>query len=40
MARQVLADREGLSSMQRLLIQTAMLFGESFTPKQYRDDSP
>ena len=40
MARQVLADREGLSSMQRLLIQTAMLFGESFTPKQYRDESP
>jgi glycerophosphoryl diester phosphodiesterase len=40
MARQVLAEREGLSTMQRLLIQTATLFGESFTPKQYRDDSP
>ncbi len=40
MARQVLADRKELNSMQRLLIQTASLFGEMFTPKQYRDDSP
>ena len=40
MARQVLADREKLSSVERLLIHTALLFGESFTPKQYRDDSP
>ena len=40
MARQVLADRKKLSSMQRLLIHTALLFGDSFTPKQYRDDSP
>jgi glycerophosphoryl diester phosphodiesterase len=40
MAQQVLADRKKLSSMQRLLIHTALLFGDSFTPKQYRDDSP
>ncbi|MEA1891030.1 MAG: glycerophosphodiester phosphodiesterase [Pseudomonadota bacterium] len=40
MARQVLADRKELSSVERLLIHTALLFGESFTPKQYRDDSP
>ncbi|HBE92676.1 MAG TPA: glycerophosphodiester phosphodiesterase [Gammaproteobacteria bacterium] len=40
MARQVLADRKELNSVERLLIHTALLFGQSFTPKQYRDDSP
>ncbi|MFW2438642.1 MAG: glycerophosphodiester phosphodiesterase family protein [Arenicellales bacterium] len=40
MARQVLADRNRLSSVERLLIHTALLFGESITPKQYRDESP
>jgi glycerophosphoryl diester phosphodiesterase len=40
MARQVLAERKQLSSVERLLIHTALLFGQSFTTKQYRDDSP
>jgi glycerophosphoryl diester phosphodiesterase len=40
MARQVLTERAKLSSAERLLIHTALLFGQSFTPKQYRDDSP
>jgi len=40
MARQVLADRAELSSVERLLIHTALLFGQSFTPRQYRDESP
>ena len=40
MARQVLAERKELSSVERLLIHTALLFGQSFTAKQYRDDSP
>ena len=40
MARQVLADRAEMSSVERLLIHTALLFGRTFTPKQYRDDSP
>ena len=40
MARQVLKERATMSSAERLLIHTALLFGQSFTPKQYRDDSP
>ena len=40
MARQVLADRAEMSSAERLLLHTALLFGQSFTPKEYRDDSP
>lgn len=40
MARKVLADRAKLSSVERLLIHTALLFGQSFTPRQYRDESP
>lgn len=40
MARQVLADRAEMSSVERLLIHTALLFGRTFTPKQYRDESP
>ncbi len=40
MARQVLAEREQLSTVERLLIHVALLFGQSFAPKQYRDNSP
>lgn len=40
MARQVLADRAELSSVERLLLHVATMFGESFTPRQYRDASP
>ena len=40
MARQVLADRTELSSVERLLLHVATMFGESFTPRQYRDESP
>jgi glycerophosphoryl diester phosphodiesterase len=40
MARQVLADRAELNSVERLLIHVATLFGQSFTPRQYRDESP
>ena len=40
MARHVLKERAKLSTAERLLIHTALLFGQSFTPKQYRDDSP
>ena len=40
MARKVLADRAELSSVERLLIHTALLFGQPYTPRQYRDDSP
>jgi glycerophosphoryl diester phosphodiesterase len=40
MARQVMADRAELSTVERLLIHTALLFGQPFTPKQYRDESP
>ena len=40
MARQVLTEREKLSTAERLLIHAALLFGQSFTPKKYRDDSP
>jgi glycerophosphoryl diester phosphodiesterase len=40
MARKVLADRAALGSAERLLLHTALLFGYSFTPHQYRDQSP
>jgi len=40
MARQVLLERKHLSSAQRLLIHTALLFGQSITTKEYRDESP
>jgi len=40
MARKVLADRAELSSVERLLIHTALLFGQPYTARQYRDDSP
>ncbi len=40
MARRVLADRAQMNSAERLLIHTTLLFGQSFTPQRYRDDSP
>ena len=40
MARKVLADRAELSSVERLLIHTALLFGQPYTPREYRDNSP
>ena len=40
MARSVMEERAELSSAERLLIHTALLFGQSVTPKQYRDESP
>jgi len=40
MARRVLAEREKLSTTQRLLIHVAQLFGEPYIPAQYRDNSP
>jgi len=40
LARQVLADRAELNSIQRLLVHTASLFGKSYTLRHYRDDSP
>ena len=40
MARQVLLERKNLSSAQRLLIHTALLFGQSITTREYRDESP
>ncbi len=39
-ARDVLADRSGLSSVERLLIHTAVLFGRPIPPRIYRDQSP
>jgi len=40
LARQVLAERADLSTVERLLMHTAQLFGEPYVPKQYRDNSP
>ena len=40
MARNVLIDRSGLSSIERLLVHTAVLFGQPIMPKIYRDQSP
>lgn len=40
MARNVLADRSGLSSVERLLVHTAVLFGRPSPPRMYRDQSP
>ena len=39
-ARQVLAHRAGLSSVERLLVHTAVLFGRPVPPRTYRDESP
>jgi len=40
MARRVLNEHAQLSTVERLLIHTAQLFGEPYVPKQYRDNSP
>ncbi len=40
MAREVLAERSGLSSVERLLVHTAVLFGRPVPPRLYRDQSP
>jgi len=40
MARQVLAERAELGAVERLLIHTAVLFGEPIPPRTYRDNSP
>jgi glycerophosphoryl diester phosphodiesterase len=40
MAVNVLADRSGLSSVERLLVHTAVLFGRPVPPRIYRDESP
>jgi glycerophosphoryl diester phosphodiesterase len=40
MARQVMEERAELSSLQRLLVQTALVFGVAYSPEKYRDSSP
>ena len=40
LARNVLVDRSKLSSIERLLIHTAMLFGQPIPQRIYRDQSP
>jgi glycerophosphoryl diester phosphodiesterase len=40
LARKVLDQRRDLNIAERLLIHTAVIFGQPYTPKQYRDDSP
>jgi len=40
LARNVLADRSKLSSIERLLIHTAVLLGEPIPQRMYRDQSP
>ena len=40
MARNVVTERSDLSSVERLLIHTAVLFGRPIPPRVYRDDSP
>ncbi len=40
MARNVITERSGLSSVERLLIHTAVLFGRPIPPRIYRDESP
>jgi glycerophosphoryl diester phosphodiesterase len=40
MARKVLADRADLSSVERLLVHTAVLFGRPLPQRSYRDRSP
>jgi glycerophosphoryl diester phosphodiesterase len=40
MARKVVTERSGLSSVERLLIHTAVLFGRPIPPRIYRDESP
>jgi glycerophosphoryl diester phosphodiesterase len=40
MARKVVAERASMSPVERLLIHTAVLFGEPVPPRTYRDNSP
>ncbi len=40
MARQVLQQRKEMNIAERLLIHTALLFGQPYTPRLYRDNSP
>jgi glycerophosphoryl diester phosphodiesterase len=40
MARNVIAERSGLSSVERLLVHAAVLFGRPVPPRIYRDESP
>ena len=40
MARKVVTERSGLSTVERLLIHTAVLFGDPIPPRLYRDESP
>lgn len=40
MARQIMQERAKLSSLQRILIQTALVFGVAYSPEKYRDNSP
>jgi len=40
LARQVLAQRASLSSVERLLLHTAVLLGKPTPPRTYRDESP
>lgn len=40
MAREVLEDRTDLSTAERLLVHTAVLFGRPVPPRLYRDESP
>lgn len=40
LARHVIAERANLSSLERLLIHTAVLLGKNLPQKNYRDDSP
>ncbi len=40
MARRVLSERAQLSTVERLLVHVAQLFGEPYIPNQYRDNSP
>jgi glycerophosphoryl diester phosphodiesterase len=39
-ARKVVTERSGLSTVERLLIHTAILFGRPIPPRIYRDESP
>jgi glycerophosphoryl diester phosphodiesterase len=39
-ALKVLTERVGLSSVERLLVHTAELFGRPIPPRSYRDQSP
>jgi len=40
LARQVLEDRKDMNIAERLLVHTALLFGQPSTPRWYRDESP